>query len=118
MTSSDSRPSQATLEPLDEAPSLTMTFSFVPETGLYFGKLENGARFAISPNNVSGKLGANLDLLRQFTMRNRAGEAPNPHATAAKRGDEALVEEAIAAGKLQKVGVTGKLKLTLEDIGL
>jgi hypothetical protein len=106
---------------------LAITFSFEPSSGLFSARLDNGTRFSVAPINVSGKLGANLDLLRQFTMRARADEAPNPHPCASKLDfgasrDAALIEEAIRAGKLQRVGVVNEVPkpgtLTLEDLGL
>jgi hypothetical protein len=107
--------------------TLVITFSFDPATNLYSAVLENGARFSVAPNNVSGKLGANLDLLRQFTLREKNGEPPHPHVAAKKADfgasrDAKLIEEAIAAGRLQKVGVITTPKretpVTLEELGL
>lgn len=103
----------------DETPTLTISFSFDSKSGLFQARLENGARFSFSPLNVLGKLGENLDLLKAFSVRNAKGEPPRPH-VCAKTAEAKLVEDAIASGKLQKVGVVKapKLKLSLEDLGL
>jgi hypothetical protein len=101
--------------------TLAVSFTFDPPSGLYYGTLENGARFAITPMNVSGKLGANLDLLRQMTIRERGGHAARPHPASGDFGkseETRLVEEAIAAGRLTKLSKTGKPVVTLEELGL
>lgn len=107
---------------------LTITFSFDPVTMLFSATLENGARFAFAPANVTGKLGANLALLRDYTLIEKSGSAPRPkgHDAARPRDfgaarDAALVEEAIMAGRLQRVGVIKAPKVghvSLEDLGL
>lgn len=97
--------------------SLTIVFTFDPPSGLYTGHLENGARFSIAPNHLGGKLLANLDLLRKFTMREREGKPPHPHPSAPIHDkDRALVEEAIAAGRIKHIRPKGPV--TLEDLGL
>ena len=110
-----------------DGPSLLIQFTFNPASGLFSAELENGTTFSVAPINVSGKLGSNLDLLRQYTMRERAGEAPAPHVATLKdfgaARDAKLVEEAIAAGRVQRVGVIKQKKravgaLSLEDLGL
>ena len=108
-----------------QAPSLRVEFTFNPASGLFTAALANGTRFSVAPINVSGKLGSNLDLLRQFTMRDRAGEAPAPHVCAPEFGaerDRRLVETAIAEGKLQRVGVIKTPRrespITLEELDL
>lgn len=109
-----------------DAPALLVQFTFNPASGLFSAELENGTLFSVAPINVSGKLGSNLDLLRQYTMRDRAGEAISPHVCAPDFGasrDAKLVEAAIAAGRLQRVGVVKQekrapLALNLEDLGL
>lgn len=98
-------------EPIDDAPRLKLDVSFDVKSGLFLARLENGARFNFSPVNVSGKLGQNLDLLRDYTVRNAKSEPPNPHVVVTKpAGDDLLIEEAIKAGKLQKVGVIPTVK--------
>lgn len=105
------------MDEIDEAPRLQLSISFDHKTNLFLARLDNGARFNFSPANVSGKLGANLDLLRDFTLRNAKGEPPHPHSSMAKRDPDAeLVQRAIEQGKLTKVGKG--VKLSLEDIGL
>jgi hypothetical protein len=98
---------------VDEAPQLILTVSFDVKSSLFIARLSNGTRFNFSPANVSGKLGQNLDLLKAFTQRNAKGEPPHPHVSVVK-GDAKLIEEAIAAGKVQKVGVT-EINLDLLD---
>jgi hypothetical protein len=66
----------------DEAPELHLTVKFDVKSGLFIARLDNGTRFNFSPNNVSGKLGANLDLLRGFTQRNAKQQPPHPHVAA------------------------------------
>lgn len=127
----------------EDQPTLTVVFEHDAASGLYWGQLENGARFAISPANVSGKLGANLDLLRQFTARARGGEAPHPHVATLRplSADEILINEALDAENVTrlKAGIAygvnpeadkrrakaereakrrASASLTLEDIGL
>jgi hypothetical protein len=96
-----------TTDPIDEAPRLTIDVSFDVKSGLFLARLDNGTRFNFSPANVSGKLGSNLDLLRAFTQRNAKGQPPQPHIAALPPydPDEDLIANAIANGKLQKVGV-------------
>jgi hypothetical protein len=89
---------------LDEAPQLTITVSFDVKSNLFLARLDNGTRFNFSPANVSGKLGENLKLLRTYTERNAKGQAPRPHVVVADP-DDLLIQEAIANGKLQRVGV-------------
>lgn len=97
-------------EPIDENPRLVLDVSYDVKSGLFLARLENGARFNFSPVNVSGKLGQNLDLLRDYTVRNSKSEAPKPHVVATKpSGDDLLIEQAIKDGKLQKVGVIKKV---------
>jgi hypothetical protein len=99
------------MTPEDDAPLLTITVSYDTKSGLFLARLENGARFNFSPANVSGKLGSNLDLLRAFTLRNAKGLPPQPHVAALPRDtDEDLIAEALANGKLQKVGVQPPVK--------
>ena len=94
----------------DETPRLHLDISYDLQSGLFLARLDNGARFNFSPANVSGKLGSNLDLLRDFTTRNAKGQAPRPHVTAIDP-DRLLIDEAISAGKLQKVGVKPPVRL-------
>lgn len=94
---------------MDEAPKLHLSISFDLNSGLFQAYRENGEPwFNFSPANVSGKLGSNLDLLRDYTTRNSKAKPPHPHVSATKHGDDLLIEEAIKAGKLQKVGVIVK----------
>lgn len=46
-------------------PSLTITFTWDNTTGIFYGTLPSGARFAVSRSEVSGKLESNLTLFRQ-----------------------------------------------------
>lgn len=93
---------------MSEQMTLSVTFAFNTASGLFDCFLENGARFSVSQVHISGKLGANLDLLRQYTLREAGDVAPHPHVCVADFGearDAKLVAEAIVAGKLNRAGV-------------
>jgi hypothetical protein len=45
-------------------PTLSITFRVLPGTSMLEARLPNGACFSVSPLEVHGKLGANLDLFR------------------------------------------------------
>jgi hypothetical protein len=137
MSEAPSIPLEAPLDLSDVKMTLIIEFSFDPASGLFNAALANGARFSVASINVSGKLGENLDLLRQFVMREKGGHAPAPHVCATRpdpdaalasgkvyqpkppRGDfGAAIAEALAAGRVTRYNSAGKQEITLEELGL
>jgi hypothetical protein len=95
---------------MDE-PSLLIEFTFDKNSGMFIASLENGAKFAVAPHNIGGKLKDNLTLLRNYIT----GEDKTRPYVRPPSADDRLIEEAIAAGKLQKVGVITKPTIDLLD---
>ena len=108
---------------MSEAFSISIEFTFDPVTMLFSGRLPSGATFSFSPANVTGKLGANLDLLKNFMLREKEGLAPMPHVSHAQALDPEIQAFLDKGGVIQQVGVVKTppkraTPITLEELGL
>jgi hypothetical protein len=90
---------------------LHIDFSYDHTSGLYYAHLENGAVIPISRNDVSGKLENTLNLFRRGVI---AIEHPDESRTPKDRSkDVDLINEAVALGMVQTVGVIKPAEIDL-----
>lgn len=90
-------------------PTLTITFEYDVRAGLYFGTLENGARFAVRKEEIGGKLESNLSLFRKQVVDFSDNGPVRPTPFPRKQVDPVPVK---------RFNSKGKAILTLEDLDL
>lgn len=90
---------------------LRIDFIYDHTSGLYYACLENGARIPVSRNDVGGKLENTLNLFRRGVI---AVEYPDESRTPKDQSkDVDLINEAVALGMVQTVGVIKPAEIDL-----
>lgn len=95
---------------------LKLEFEYDHVSGLYEVKLENGARFSVKREDISGKLENNLDLYRRAVISLMEDKAEFKASNKFKDREELMK---LSAGKsIQVVGKKSKVKPSLDDLEL
>lgn len=95
---------------------LLISFEYDKGSGLFYGTLENGARFAIDRHMVGGNLAKNLLLFRDAVLAEQKEEpfrSAMPRKSKEQEDFDARVVQLPYLGPKQKKRVT---QLTLEDL--
>lgn len=106
-------------------PTLNVSFAWDSVAGIFLATLPNDASFAVARNEIGGKLENSLRLF-QRACDHAAEGGYQPRKASGDFGaatDAALVEAAIAAGRLQRCGVNetsirDREAISLEELGL
>lgn len=94
---------------------LTITFTYDHASGLFFARLENGARFAVRRQDLSGKLENALTLFRRGVVAAESGkyvQKPRGSSDLTYSYDESQVQR---CGIIQELDLP---EISLEDLEL
>jgi hypothetical protein len=96
--------------------SLIVKFTYDHSTGLYGAELQNGAKFAVRREDISGKLENALNLFRRGVI---ALLEDQPLRMSVDKKQERETLQALTEGRpVQRVGPIRKPKLNLDDLDI
>jgi hypothetical protein len=97
-------------------PRLTVSFEWDHAAGLFYAHLSNGTRIPVKREHITGRLENALTLFRNGVAAQAEGRTYVPKEPKGDFG--AAIQAALAAGRVTRVSRTGKVEISLEELGL